>query len=100
MGTRNVKMDVLLTDNANNPLSGKSITFKYKLSTATDWTTAGTQNTDTDGKASMTINLTVPNTYDFRAEFAGDTNYDASYDEELGLLVKSGTVLALTVTPL
>jgi len=100
MGTRNVRMDATLTDNVGNPLAGKTITFKYKLSTATEWTTAGTANTGSDGKASYTVTLTVPNTYDFRAEFAGDAEYDASSAEVLNQTIKSGTILTLTITPL
>jgi hypothetical protein len=91
LGTRSVRLEGLLTDNAGNPLEGKTLTFKHKLSTETSWTTDGTQVTGSNGKASLTIDVETYKNYDFRVEFAGDDTYEASYDEELNVYIAPKT---------
>ena len=98
MPTRNVLLEALLQTDST-PLANKTINFYYRVSGTTQWTSAGSANTGSDGKASVTVSLTVPQTYDFRAEFPGDTDYDASYAEQLNVKVKAKTTLTLTVTP-
>jgi len=96
---RDVKLEATLTDADGNPLSGKTINFYYRLSGETTWTSAGSATTDSSGKASVTINLDVPNTYDFRAEFEGDDDYEPSSDELDNVKIKAKTTITLTVTP-
>jgi len=100
MGSRQVRLTAVLRDSAGNPLSGRTISFAYKLSTATAWTSAGTANTDATGTASVTVMLTTPNTYDFRASFAGDAQYDASEATVTNYTVRGRTTITLTVTSL
>ena len=64
-------MIATLTDSEGNPLPNKTIEFYYKQSSATEWTLAGTAQTDTNGQATYTVSLTVPGDYDFRAVFSG-----------------------------
>jgi hypothetical protein len=89
--TRSVKLEALLTDDVGNPLEGKTLTFKHKLSSEQSWTTDGTQVTGSDGKASLTIDVGTHEYYDFRVEFAGDSTYEASYDEELNVYIAPKT---------
>jgi hypothetical protein len=91
LGTRTVRLEALLTDNAGNPLEGKTLTFKHKFSSESSWTTDGTQVTGSDGKASLTIDVETHKYYDFRVEFAGDDVYEASYDEELNVYIAPKT---------
>ena len=98
MPTRNVQLTATLTSDGS-PLSGKTISFKYRVSGTTTWTDAGTATTNANGNATVTVSLTVPQTYDFRAEFAGDTDYEASYAEVTNYKVKAKTAIALTTTP-
>jgi len=81
------------------PVSGKTISFMYRVSGTTTWTNAGTATTDASGNATVTVALTVPQTYDFRAEFAGDADYEASYTEVDNYTVKAKTTITLTITP-
>ena len=90
-GTRTVRLDALLTDDAGNPLAGKTLTFKHKLSSESSWTTIATRTTGNDGKASLTIDVEANEYHDFRVEFAGDGTYEASYDEELNVYVGTRT---------
>jgi len=99
LGNRQVQLVATLKDNSGNPISGKTIDFQHKLSTDTTWTDDGTATTDASGIATITITLAVPNTYDFQASFAGDTQYDASSATVTGYTIKSKTVLSLTVQP-
>lgn len=96
---RPVIVQATLKDQDNNPVSGKTIAFKYRVSGATTWSDAGTAQTNTSGVASVTLNLSAPQTYDFRAEFAGDTDYESSYAEVLSQRIKAKTTMTLTVTP-
>jgi hypothetical protein len=91
LGTRTVRLEALLTDNAGNPLGGKTLTFKHKFSSESSWTTDGTQVTGSDGKASLTIDVETREYCDFRVEFAGDSTYEASYDEELNVYIAPKT---------
>jgi hypothetical protein len=100
MGSRQVKLTAVLKDSANNPLANKPIVFEYKASTATTWTSAGTANTDNSGTASVTVTLTAPGTYDFRASFAGDDQYEATEATVTGYAVKDKPYITLTVAPL
>jgi hypothetical protein len=72
----------------------------YRVSGTTEWTTIGTANTDNNGNATITVSLTVPQTYDFRAEFTGDDVYEPSYAEIDNYMVRAKTVITLTITPL
>jgi hypothetical protein len=98
MPTRNVQLTTtLVSDSA--PVSGKTINFYYRVTGATTWTSAGSATTDASGNATVTVSLTVPQTYDFRAEFAGDADYEASYAEVDSYTVKAKTSITLTITP-
>jgi hypothetical protein len=98
MPTRNVQLTATLVSDST-PVSGKTINFYYRVSGTTTWTSAGSATTDTNGNATVTVSLTVPQTYDFRAEFAGDADYEASYAEVDNYTVKAKTTLTLTITP-
>jgi hypothetical protein len=98
MPTRNVQLRATLLSD-NTPVSGKTISFKYRLTGTTTWTDAGTGTTDANGVATVTVSLTVPQTYDFRAEFAGDDQYEASSAEVSSYTVKAKTTITLTVVP-
>ena len=99
MPTRNVIINANLKDTDYTPLANKTISFKYRTSGTTTWTDAGTATTNQYGDASKTVSLTVPGTYDFRVEFAGDTNYEASYAEALNQTIKAKTILNITILP-
>jgi len=98
MPTRNVQLTATLTSDGT-PVSGKTISFKYRVTGTTTWTDAGTGTTDASGNATLTVSLTVPQTYDFMAEFAGDADYEASYAEVDNYTVKAKTSITLTITP-
>jgi hypothetical protein len=98
MPARLVKLVATLTTNGT-PLSDKSVSFYYRVSGTTTWTDAGTATTDANGNATVNVSLSVPQTYDFRAEFAGDDDYEASYAEVDNFKVKAKTAIMLTVTP-
>jgi hypothetical protein len=99
MVTRNVRLDAtLLTD--STPLPDKSIEFFHRVTGEITWISDGTDTTDEDGVASKTITLDVPQTYDFKAEFYGDEDYDPSTATVLNYRVKAKTTLTLTATPL
>jgi len=88
-------------DTDGNPLSGKSVNLYYRESGQTTWNDIGTNPhiTDSNGQVTDSIDLAVPGTYDFRAEFPGDDQYESSYDEELNVTIKAKTLITLTVTP-
>lgn len=100
MGSRQVKLTAVLKDSAGSPISGRTVSFSYKLSSATTWTSAGSATTDASGTASVTVTLTVPNSYDFSASFAGDSYYEASSATVTSYVVKDKTTITLTVTQL
>jgi len=100
MGSRQVRLTATLKDSAGSPVPNKTIAFAYKASTATTWTSAGTATTGSDGTASVTVTVTTPGTYDFKAEFAGDDQYEASSATVTSYTVKDKTSITLTVTPL
>jgi len=97
-----VYVQAKLTDVDGNPLSGKPVYLYYRPSGETTWYDIGTNphTTDANGIASDTITLSVPGTYDFRAEFPGDDQYEASSAELTNQTIKAGTKITLTVTPL
>ncbi|RLE37069.1 hypothetical protein DRJ17_07345 [Candidatus Woesearchaeota archaeon] len=101
MGTRTVQVEAILTDSDGNPLSGKEVYLYYRLSGETTWNDIGTNphTTDSNGKATDTIDLSVPNDYDFKAEFQGDADYEASSDELLNQRIKDKTLISITVLP-
>jgi len=99
MATRDVLVEATLTDSDGNPLEGKTINFYHKLSSETTYSSDGSATTDANGKASITLTLDVPNTYDFKAEFPGDENYESSSAELTNQTIKAKTTLSLTVTP-
>lgn len=100
MGSRQVRLTAVLTDSGGSPISGKTISFAYRTSGATTWTSAGTATTGTDGSASVTVSLTTPGTYDFQASFAGDDQYEAATATVTSYTVKDVTSITLTITPL
>ena len=100
MGSRQVRLTAVLRDSAGNPLANKTISFEYKPSTAATWTSAGTANTDSSGTASVAITVTTPGTYDFRASFAGDNQYEATTATVTNYTVKEKTSITLTISPL
>ena len=99
--TRTVQVTATLEDSDGNPLSGKSVNLYYRESGATEWTDIGTNphTTDSNGQVTDTINLTAPGTYDFRAEFPGDDEYEASSDELTNQTIKAKTVITIEITP-
>jgi len=101
MGTRPVLVKALLADSGGTPLAGKPVNLYYRQSGSTTWLDIGTNphTTGSDGYASDTISVTVPANYDFRAEFPGDEDYEASYAELLNQKIKAKTVITLTITP-
>jgi hypothetical protein len=99
MPTRNVIINANLKDTDYTPLANKTISFKYRTSGSTTWTDAGTATTNQYGDASKTVSLTVPGTYDFRVEFAGDATYEGSYAEALNQTIKAKTILNITILP-
>jgi len=101
MPTRTVQVTATLTDSDGNPLSGKTINLYYRTSGSTTWNDLGTNphTTDANGQVIDTIDLTVPESYDFRAEFPGDDQYESSYAEQLNVTIKAKTQLSLTITP-
>jgi len=101
MPTRNVLVEATLVDSDGNPLSGKSVNLYYRESGTTNWLDIGTNphTTDSNGKVSDTISLSVPGDYDFRAEFPGDADYEPSSDEKLNQHIKAKTTISITITP-
>jgi hypothetical protein len=100
MGSRQVRLTAVLKDGAGNPLSGKTISFSYRTSGSTSWTSAGSATTGSDGSASVTVSLTTPGTYDFLAQFAGDSQYEAASAQQNGVTIKDKASITLTITPL
>jgi len=101
MPVRTVQVIATLKDSDGNPLSGKSVNLYYRASGETTWSDIGTNphTTDSNGQVTDTIDLTVPGTYDFRAEFPGDDQYEASSAELTNQTIKAKTQITLTVTP-
>lgn len=101
MATRTVQVTATLTDSDGSPLSGKSVYLYYKASGSTTWNDIGTNphTTDDNGQVTDTVDLSVPGDYDFRAEFPGDADYEASYVELLNQHIKAKTVITISVTP-
>jgi len=101
MAARTVQVTATLKDSEGNPLSGKSINLYYRESGTTTWNDIGTNphTTDANGQVTDTIDLTVPGTYDFRAEFPGDEDYEASSAELTDQTIKAGTQITLEITP-
>jgi len=102
MPTRTVQVTATLTDTDGNPLSGKPVNLYYRPSGETTWYDIGTNphTTDSNGQVTDTIDLTVPGTYDFRAEFPGDDQYEASFAEQTNQTIKAKTQITLQITPL
>ena len=94
---RQVRLDATLRDSANSPIANKTIQFFYRASGSTTWTSAGTATTNSSGVASVTV--TTPGTYDFRAYFAGDDQYESAEAIVSIFTVKDRTTITLTVTP-
>jgi hypothetical protein len=100
MGSRQVRLVARLVDSSGNPLANRTISFAYRQSGNATWTDAGTANTDSTGAASVTVTVATPGTYDFKASFAGDSQYDASEISTTNYTVKEKTSITLTVTQL
>ena len=97
--TREVQLTATLTDSAGNPLESKTINFYYKKSSETTYVQAGSATTDANGVATYTVTLSVPDTYDFKAEFSGDQQYEAATAEVRNVNIKVKTHLTLNVQP-
>ena len=93
-----VELDATLTDINGNPLPNKTINFYYRQSGRATWSSAGSQVTDSSGRASVTIDL-QPGTYDFRAEFPGDNEYTPSSAEVTGYTVRAPTTISVSTGP-
>lgn len=98
MPKRTVQLIATLTTDGI-PLGGKTLTFMYRPSGTTTWTTIGTATTGDDGKATVAVDVSAPALYDFRVEFAGDADFEPSAAEVVNFKVKAKTALTLTVTP-
>ena len=98
-GTRKVTIQAVLKDNGGSPISNRTITFSYKPSSSTTWTSIGTATTDSNGTASVSVTVNTPGTYDFQASFSGDSEYEASSATASSIMVKGCTVLTISVTP-
>jgi len=96
---RNVVIQATLKDQDGNPVANKTINFYYRVSGETTWNNAGSDTTDNNGVASVTVNLDVPQTYDFRAEFTGDEDYEPSSAELDNVKVKAKTTITLEIIP-
>jgi len=101
MPTRTVQVTATLKDSDGNPLSGKSVNLYYRASGETTWSDIGTNphTTDSNGQVTDTIDLSVPGTYDFRAEFPGDDDYEPSSAELTNQHIKAKTTITLEITP-
>lgn len=99
MPSRSIRLEAVLTSDTT-PVANKTIQFFYRQSGTTTWTSAGTAQTGSDGRASVTVSLLAPQTYDFRAYFAGDDDYEASEAIVSNFKVKATTSITLTATPL
>jgi hypothetical protein len=98
MGTRQVRLTAVLRDSEGKGIRGKTVSFEYKPSNATAWISAGSATTDSSGAASVTVAVTAPGTYDFRASFAGDDQYEPATATVTNYTVKAKTSITLTVT--
>lgn len=100
MPTRSVKVTAFLASDSVG-LANKPVNLYYRASGTTTWNNIGTNphTTDANGYVQDTVTLTVPGTYDFRAEFPGDANYEAAYVELLNQSIKAKTTITLTITP-
>ena len=90
-----VQLTAHLEDDEGNPLSNKTIAFYSKKEGETAWLAQGTAATNDSGNASKILKLRA-GTYDFKAEFAGDSSYASSSDEELDFLLYVKTVESFT----
>ena len=101
MATRDVQVTATLKDSDGNPLSGKPVNLYYRASGSTEWLDIGSNphTTDANGNATDTISLDAPGDYDFRAEFPGDADYEASSAEQDNVHIKAKTTITLTITP-
>jgi hypothetical protein len=99
MANRYVTITAQVTDYDNNPVGGIGLTFSYRVSGSTTWTTLGTATTDTGGVATYVATLPVPGTYDFRVDFAGNSDYEPAYAEVSNVRVKAMLRISITVTP-
>ncbi len=97
MGSRQVRLIATLRDSRDNLLSGKLVRFEYKASAATTWISAGTATTGTDGRASVTVTVSTPGRYDFRATFDGDDMYEGSTTTLTNITIKEKTAIVLSV---
>jgi hypothetical protein len=99
MANRYVTITAQVMDYDNNPVSGIGLTFSYRVSGSTTWNTLGTATTNASGIATFTATLPVPETYDFRVDFAGNENYEPAYAEVYNVRVKAMLRITITVTP-
>lgn len=99
MPNRDVELEITLTSDTT-PLESKTIHFYHKVAGGPTWAEdAPAVDTDVNGIADKTVSVTVPASYDFKAEFEGDEDYDSSTTTSMNFKVKGKTTLNLTVTP-
>lgn len=80
------------------PLPNKTITFYYRPSGGSYTQLGNPKTTDSNGIAISDQQSLASGTYDFRAVFAGDDNYDGSQAEVTGyVLQKLSTMITLEV---
>ena len=96
---RNVAIAARAVDANNNPVRDIVLTFKYRVSGASEWTTVGTATTDMDGVATYVVVLPVPGTYDFRVDFDGNYDYEPAYAEVNDVRIRATLRIGVTVTP-
>ena len=80
---RNVELEATLEGSV---LPNKPIKFYYRESGTTEWIYIDTVYTDSEGKARKIVSLNR-GTYDFKAVFEGDDDYEASSDIKHNILV-------------
>ncbi|MCS7365846.1 MAG: hypothetical protein NDF54_10450 [archaeon GB-1867-035] len=80
---RNVELEALLQGSV---LPNKPIKFYYRPSGSAEWIYIDTVYTDSEGKARKIISLSR-GTYDFKAVFEGDDNYEPTFAEKLNIVI-------------
>ena len=81
---REIKLTATLTGSV---LVNKPIDFYYRETGTTEWIYITTVYTNSEGVAETTVRLTRGKTYDFKAEFKGDEDYEASSDIKHNIFV-------------
>ncbi|MDZ4210765.1 MAG: Ig-like domain repeat protein, partial [Methylotenera sp.] len=87
---QSVQLQATLTNQDGTPLAGKTIDFTV------NGTSVGSALTDDDGIATFSYLITLtPDTYSINATFAGDSNYNNTYNTGIMTVYKNATSLAV-----